>query len=88
MWKEDRLEVKDLHSDLYLYGQQKQLELGLALSGNSEILLLDEPTAGMSIAETTTQIKIFERVVTSIGLRILIGLPSWVRSITKSYDQT
>ena len=30
------------------HGNQKQLELGIALAGKPEILLLDEPTAGMS----------------------------------------
>ena len=34
------------------YGEQRQLELALALVGRPRILLLDEPTAGMSPAET------------------------------------
>ena len=34
------------------YGNQKQLELGIALASDPEMLLLDEPTAGMSAAET------------------------------------
>jgi branched-chain amino acid transport system ATP-binding protein len=34
------------------YGAQRQLELALALAGRPKILLLDEPTAGMSPAET------------------------------------
>jgi branched-chain amino acid transport system ATP-binding protein len=34
------------------YGHQKQLELGLALASDPAVLLLDEPTAGMSAAET------------------------------------
>ena len=31
---------------------QKQLELGIALASDPRILLLDEPTAGMSATET------------------------------------
>jgi branched-chain amino acid transport system ATP-binding protein len=34
------------------YGEQRQLELALALAGSSKLLLLDEPTAGLSAAET------------------------------------
>jgi branched-chain amino acid transport system ATP-binding protein len=38
------------------YGEQRQLELALALVGRPSILLLDEPTAGMSPAETQSMI--------------------------------
>ena len=34
------------------YGEQRQLEVAIALAGDPKILLLDEPTAGMSVAET------------------------------------
>jgi branched-chain amino acid transport system ATP-binding protein len=35
------------------YGEQRQLELALALVGNPRLLLLDEPAAGLSLAERT-----------------------------------
>lgn len=38
------------------YAQQRQLELGICLAGDSSVILLDEPTAGMSRAETSSMI--------------------------------
>ena len=53
------------------YGNQKQIELGIALAGNPKILLLDEPTAGMSAAETHSTIAFIERVARDRGLTLL-----------------
>lgn len=53
------------------YGLQKQLELGIALSSEPEILLLDEPTAGMSPQETSSTIQLVERIARERGLTLL-----------------
>jgi branched-chain amino acid transport system ATP-binding protein len=53
------------------HGGQKQLELGLALALEPEILLLDEPTAGMSATETHESIRLLERVARARGLTLL-----------------
>ena len=40
------------------YGEQRQLEIGIALAGDPLLLLLDEPTSGMSPAETSRMIEL------------------------------
>jgi branched-chain amino acid transport system ATP-binding protein len=45
----DRLDEQVRHLS---YGNQRQLEIALALTGAPKVLLLDEPTAGMSPEET------------------------------------
>jgi branched-chain amino acid transport system ATP-binding protein len=53
------------------YGNQKQLELGIALASDPKILLLDEPTAGMSAGETHESIALIERIARERGLTLL-----------------
>lgn len=55
------------------YGNQKQLELGLALASDPELLLLDEPTAGMSAAETHDAIRLLERIAGERSLTLLFN---------------
>ena len=44
------------------YGEQRQLEIGVALAGEPALLLLDEPTSGMSPAETARMIALIARL--------------------------
>jgi branched-chain amino acid transport system ATP-binding protein len=53
------------------YGFQKQLELGIALASDPELLLLDEPTAGMSAQETRQTIDLIGRITKEKGLTLL-----------------
>jgi branched-chain amino acid transport system ATP-binding protein len=53
------------------YGNQKQLELGLALASDPALLLLDEPTAGMSATETHDTIRLIERIAADRALTLL-----------------
>jgi branched-chain amino acid transport system ATP-binding protein len=52
-------------------GDKKKLELALALAGQPKLLLLDEPTAGMSIEETRETMALVDRLNTDHGLTIL-----------------
>jgi branched-chain amino acid transport system ATP-binding protein len=53
------------------HGAQKQLELGIALAGEPRLLLLDEPTAGMSAAETRETILLISRIARERELTLL-----------------
>jgi len=53
------------------YGNQKQLELGLALASDPALLLLDEPTAGMSATETHDTIALIEKIASERALTLL-----------------
>jgi branched-chain amino acid transport system ATP-binding protein len=57
--------------DYLSHGNQKQLELGIALASDPKLLLLDEPTAGMSAMETREAIDLLERVVRDRKLTLL-----------------
>ncbi|MGI9475673.1 MAG: ABC transporter ATP-binding protein [Hyphomicrobiaceae bacterium] len=53
------------------YGRQKQLELAISLAPNPKVLLLDEPTAGMSPTETTESIQLVDRISKERDLTLL-----------------
>ena len=53
------------------YGQQRSLEVALALATEPRALLLDEPTAGMSPAETAEMAKFIESLPRSLTMLIV-----------------
>ncbi len=53
------------------YGNQKQLELGIALASDPAVLLLDEPTAGMSASETQETMRLLQKIAGERGLTLL-----------------
>ena len=53
------------------YGNQKQLELGIALAPDPKMLLLDEPTAGMSAHETRATIELLQQIALERELTLL-----------------
>lgn len=65
------LDKADMLSSALSHGNQKQVELGIALACDPKILLLDEPTAGMSAAETREAIQLLERIARERSLTLL-----------------
>ncbi len=65
---EDKREV--LVSNLS-YGEQRQLEVIMALANNPRLLLLDEPTAGLSPSETTSMTQFIGRLDNSITILLI-----------------
>ena len=58
-------------ADNLSYGLQRQLELGIAISCSPKLLLLDEPTAGMSPAETKEIIKLIKNLSAKYSIIIV-----------------
>jgi branched-chain amino acid transport system ATP-binding protein len=44
------------------YAEQRALEIGITIAGNAEVILLDEPTAGMSRAEAASAVELVRSV--------------------------
>lgn len=62
---------RDTLAGILSQGDKKKLELALALAGKPEMLLLDEPTAGMSSEETHETMELVKKLNRQIGLSIL-----------------
>ena len=53
------------------YGEQRQLEVIMALANNPRLLLLDEPTAGLSPSETTSMTHFLSKLDDSITILLV-----------------
>ncbi len=53
---------RDTPAGVLTYAEQRYLEIGIAIAANPKIIILDEPTAGMSRSETAYAIDLIRRV--------------------------
>jgi branched-chain amino acid transport system ATP-binding protein len=56
------LDRRDTAAGLLSYADQRALEIGMTIAGGASVILLDEPTAGMSNTETDHAIELIRRV--------------------------
>ena len=53
------------------HGEQRNLEIGIALATEPKLLCLDEPTAGMSVAETHATVALVRRIAADLTILIV-----------------
>ncbi len=77
-YAENRLEFvgltdkKDMPAEELPFGNQRLLELARALGADPELILLDEPAAGLNIRETRSLGAIIERIRGELGISIIL----------------
>ena len=63
--------ARDLQVATLSHGQQRQLEIALALAGAPRLILFDEPAAGLSPAERAELVEILQALPEHIGFIII-----------------
>ena len=53
---------RDVPAGLLSYADQRALEIGITIAGGADVILLDEPTSGMSRSETEQTVNLIRRV--------------------------
>ena len=64
-------DIADAHCAALAYGDAKRLELALALAGKPRLLLMDEPTAGMSASSRARLMRVAAELARSDGIAVL-----------------
>jgi branched-chain amino acid transport system ATP-binding protein len=62
---------RDIPAGLLTYAEQRALEIGITIAGGADVILLDEPTAGMSHAETERSVALIRRLTEGRTLLIV-----------------
>ena len=53
---------RDVPAGTLTYAEQRELEIGITIAGGANVILLDEPTAGMSRTETARTVELVRQV--------------------------
>jgi branched-chain amino acid transport system ATP-binding protein len=62
---------RDVPAGLLAYAEQRTLEIGITTAGGADVILLDEPTAGMSLSETERAVALIQRLTEGRTLLIV-----------------
>ena len=61
----------DVPAGLLSYADQRALEIGITMAGGGDVILLDEPTAGMSHSETEYAVELIRNITTDKTLVVV-----------------
>lgn len=64
--------LEEVRADALSHGDKRSLEIAMALASRPRLLLLDEPTAGMSVAETQATVALVQRLVADRALTVIL----------------
>lgn len=62
--------LRDSTAGLLTYAEQRALEIGVTIAGGADVILLDEPTAGMSRSESDAAVELIRQV--TVGKTLLM----------------
>ena len=66
------VELRDRPVRFLSHGQRQWLEVGLLIAIEAELLLLDEPTAGMTAEETASTARLVQQLAEDLGYSVII----------------
>jgi urea transport system ATP-binding protein len=70
-----RVNLSERREDLAInlaHGEKQWLEIGMVLASKPKLMLLDEPTAGMTVAETSKTAQLIRSISQETGISILV----------------
>ncbi|MPZ22642.1 MAG: ATP-binding cassette domain-containing protein [Dehalococcoidia bacterium] len=72
------------------HGEQRHLDIGIALATNPDLLLLDEPTSGMSQFETTATTELIRELSKTLSvllvehkMDVILGVSDWITVLNR-----